>query len=67
MTPRRPLGTGAGRTTTGARKVPHVEALECPAGGRHRLANSPERGGLVTACLGCGASWSELDAEARQR
>jgi hypothetical protein len=57
--------TGAGRTTTGAPKVADVETLPCPRGGLHRLANSAERGGLVTACRDCRKSWAELDAEAR--
>lgn len=59
------LKTGAGRPTAAPRKIPEVESLPCPAGGLHRLANSAQRGGLVTACTGCGRSWSELDAAAR--
>jgi hypothetical protein len=60
------LKTGAGRSTTGDPKVPEVESLPCPAGGSHRLANSAQRGGLVTACTGCGETWSALDAAARK-
>lgn len=60
-----PMKTGAGRRTTKAGAVPDVESVPCPAGGTHRLANSPAPGGVVTACVGCGKSWSEIDAEAR--
>jgi hypothetical protein len=56
------LGTGK------TRKVPDVEALPCPGRpGPHWLRNSAQRGGLVTACIGCGLSWAELDAQARNR
>jgi hypothetical protein len=55
----------SGRTTTGKPKVVDVESLPCSAGGTHVLRNAATRGGLVTACLGCGRSWSEIDAEAR--
>ena len=54
--------TGAGRTTTGAAKVPEVESLPCPSGGLHRLANT--RAG-VTRCLGCRETWAALDAAVR--
>lgn len=60
-----PPKTGAGRYRTKGPAVPSVEDLPCPRGGNHRLVNSAARGGLVTACSGCGASWSELDAAAR--
>lgn len=53
-----------GRAST-RRLVVDVEEMACPAGGLHVLRNSSQRGGLVTACLGCGLSWSELDAIAR--
>jgi hypothetical protein len=57
--------SNAGRNTRGAGSVPDVESLPCPSGGLHVLRNSAQRGGLVTACVGCGRSWSELDAEVR--
>lgn len=60
------LKTGAGRRTAKATAAPDVETLPCPAGGIHRLANSSARGGLVTACVGCGKSWSEIDEAARR-
>jgi hypothetical protein len=47
-------------------KVPEVESLPCPSGGLHVLRNSAQRGGLVTACVGCGETWSSLDAKARE-
>lgn len=54
--------TGAGRTTTGAPKVPSVESLPCPdRDGPHWLINR----GVQTVCRGCGRSWAALDAEAR--
>jgi hypothetical protein len=59
------LGTGKGRPTGKQAAVPDVETLPCPRGGTHVLRNSGQRGGLVTACVGCGLSWSELDAAAR--
>lgn len=66
MTTRRAMKTGAGRRTAAPPKAIDVETLPCPARpGPHWLTNSSERGGLVTACRGCGRSWSELDAEAR--
>lgn len=61
------LGTGKGRPTGKTRKVRDVETLPCEAGGLHVLRNSAQRGGLVTCCVGCGASWSELDAMERNR
>jgi hypothetical protein len=56
----------SGRTTTGKPKVVDVESLPCAAGGTHVLRNSAERGGLVTACVGCGETWTSLDAAARE-
>ena len=47
-------------------RVADVESRPCPGGGTHRLANSSQRGGLVTACVGCRASWAEIDAAARE-
>lgn len=58
--------TGAGRKTSKPPAVPLVEDLPCSRGGNHVLENSSQRGGLVTACTGCGRSWSELDAEVRR-
>lgn len=63
-----PMKTGAGRAGGRATRVPDVETLPCPERpGPHWLRNSAQRGGLVTACVGCGLSWSELDAQARAR
>jgi hypothetical protein len=60
------LGTGTGRPTGKNAKVRDVESLPCPdRDGPHWLRNSAQRGGLVTACIGCGLSWAELDAQAR--
>jgi hypothetical protein len=47
------------------RGVVDVEEMPCPRGGLHVLRNSSQRGGLVTACVGCGLSWAELDTLAR--
>lgn len=47
------------------RAVVDVEEMPCPRGGLHVLRNSSQRGGLVTACVGCGLSWAELDTAAR--
>ena len=63
------LRTGAGRPTGKARKVADVEELACPkrdGGLPHVLRNAPDRGGLVTACVGCGETWTALDAAARE-
>jgi hypothetical protein len=63
-----PLSTGAGRKTSKPPAVPSVEDLPCSRGGNHVLANSAQRGGLVTACVGCGSSsWAEIDAAVRAR
>ena len=61
------MRSGKGRPTGKARKVRDVEALPCEAGGLHVLRNSAQRGGLVTACIGCGLSWAELDQIERNR
>lgn len=58
--------SNAGRNTRGAGSVPDVSSLPCPSGGLHVLRNSAQRGGLVTACVGCGVDWTTLDAEARK-
>jgi hypothetical protein len=61
------LKTGAGRPTAAPRKIRDAESIPCPRGGLHELANSAARGGLVTACHKCSASWSEIDAAERGR
>ena len=62
------MRSGKGRPTGKARKVRDVETLPCPGrDGPHWLRNSAQRGGLVTACIGCGLSWAELDQIERNR
>lgn len=54
-----------GRKVSKPPAVPHVETLPC-GDGLHVLTNRMERGNAVTFCVGCLATWSALDAEARR-